>query len=65
MKKAWKEAYRKYIKGKMLSIGNKFLTKCKISSHEAIKRVLSLPLRHSKIDVLYIPTSLKRIELEC
>ena len=49
----------------MLSIGNKFSTKCKISSYEAIKRVLSLPLRHSKIDVLYIPTSLKRIELEC
>ena len=49
----------------MLSIGNKFSTKCKISSHEAIKGVLSLPLRHSKIDVLYIPTSLKRIELEC
>ena len=60
MKKASKEAYGKDIKGKMLSIGNTFLTKCKVSTHEAIKKVLSLPMRHLNIDVLYVPTSLKK-----
>ena len=65
MNKASKEAYGKDIKGKMLSIGNTFLTKSKVSTHEAIKRVLSLPKRHSNIDVLYDLTSLKRIELDC
>ena len=59
MKKPSKESYEKDIKGKMLSIGNTFLTKCKVSTHEAIKRVLSLPMRHSSIDVLYVPTCLK------
>ena len=60
MKKALREAYGKYIKGKMLSIGNTFLTKREISTHEAITRVLSLPMRHSNIDVLYVPTGLKK-----
>ena len=52
MKKVSKEAYGKDIKGKMHSIGNIFLTKREVSTHEAIKRVLSLPMRHSNIDVL-------------
>ena len=60
MKKTSKEAYGKDIKGKMLSIGNTFLTKRMVSTHEAIKRVLSLPMRHSNIDVLYVPTGLKK-----
>ena len=60
MKKASKEAYGKDIRGKMHSIGNVFLTKREVSTHEAIKRVLSLPLRHSNIDVLYVPTGLKK-----
>ena len=60
MKKASKGPYRKDIKDKMLSIGNTFLTKCKVSTLEAIKRVLSLPMRHSNIDVLYVPTGLKK-----
>ena len=59
MKKASKEVYGKDIKGKMLCIGNTFLTKCEVSTYEAIKRVLSLPLRHSSKDVLYVPTGLK------
>ena len=54
MKKASKETYEKDIEVKMLSIGNTF------STHEAIKRVLSLPMRHSNIDALYVRTSLKR-----
>ena len=44
----------------MLSIGNTFLTKREVSTHEAIKRVLYLPMRHSNIDVLYVPTGLKK-----
>ena len=60
MKKASKEAYGKDIKSKILSIGNTFLTKRKVSTHRAIKRVLSLSMRHSNIDVLYVPTSLKK-----
>ena len=49
----------------MHSIDNIFLTKCEVSTHEAIKRVLSLPMRHSNIDVLYVPMVPKKIELEC
>ena len=43
----------------MLCIGNTFLTEHEVSTNEAIKRVLSLPMRHSNIDVLYVPTGLK------
>ena len=43
----------------MLSIGNIFLTKHEVSAHEAIKRVLSLPLSHSNIDVMCVRTGLK------
>ena len=46
-------------------IGNTFLTNRKVSSHEAIKRVVSLPMRHSYIDVLYVPTSQKKIKVGC
>ena len=60
MKKASKKAYGKDIKGKMLSIGNTILTKREVSTHEAIKRVLSLPMRHSNKDVLFVPTGLKK-----
>ena len=60
MKKASKEAYEKDIKGKMLSVGNTFLIKCGVSAHEAVKRVLSLPMRHSNADVPYVPTGLKK-----
>ena len=45
MKNASKEAYGKDIKGKMLSIGSTFLTKREVSTHETIKRVLTLPMR--------------------
>ena len=60
MKKASRVAYGKDIKGKMLCIGNTFLTTREVSTHEAIKRVLSLPMRHSNVDVLYVPTGLKK-----
>ena len=60
MKKASKETYGKDIKGKMLCIGNTCLTKPEGSTHEAIKRVFTLPMRYSNIDVLYVPTGLKK-----
>ena len=49
----------KDIKGKMLSIGNIFLTKCGVPTHNVIKRVSSLLVRHSNIYVWYVPTGLK------
>ena len=60
MKKVPKEAYGKDVKGKMRSIGNTFLTKCEVSTHEAIERVLSLPMRHSNAHNLYVRTNLKK-----
>ena len=60
MKKATKEAYGKSVKDKMRDIGNIFITKREVSTHEAIKRVLSLPMRHSNVDVKYIATGLKK-----
>ena len=61
MKKTSKEANGKDIREKMHSIGNIFLTKHEVSTHEAIKRGLSLPMRHSNIDVLYVLTVLKKL----
>ena len=55
MKNASMEAYGKGIKGKMLYVGTIFLNKRKVSTLEAIKSVLSLPMRHSNIDVLHVP----------
>jgi len=60
MKKASKEATGKDIKGKLRSIGNVFLTKREVSTYEAIKRVLSLCMRTSNIDTLYIDSGLKK-----
>ena len=60
IKKTSKEAYGKGIKGKMLSVGKIFLTKCEASTHEAIKTVLSLTMRHSNIHVLYVTTCPKK-----
>ena len=60
MKKGSKDADGKDIRGKMHSIGNIFLTKREVSRHEAIKKVLSLQMRHSNIDVFYVPTGLKK-----
>ena len=60
MKKTSKEVYGKYMGGKMHYIGNVFLTKYEVSMHEAVKRVLSLLMRHLNIDVLYVPAGLKK-----
>ena len=45
----------------MFSTGNTCLTKSEISLCKAIKIVLSSPIRHSNIDVLYVPMDLKEI----
>ena len=65
MKKASREVYGNDVRSKVHSIGNTFLTKREVFTHEAIKRVLSLPMRHSNVDVLYVPTGLKKVEVEC
>ncbi|XP_066924610.1 uncharacterized protein [Clytia hemisphaerica] len=59
MKKAHKEANGKAVKDKLRAIGNVFLTKFEVSTHEAIKRTLSLKMRTSNIDVEFVPTGPK------
>ena len=49
----------KILKVKWFLLAIDFWTKCEVSTHEVIKRVLCLPMRHSNIDVLYVPTCLK------
>ena len=60
MKKASKEASGKDVKDKLRAIGNVFLTKREVSTHEAIKRILSLKMKTSNIKTIYIPTGLKK-----
>ena len=56
MKKVSKEASNHDIRAKLRKIGNVFLTKREVSTHEAIIRLLSLPMRSSNIAVIFIPT---------
>ncbi|XP_066913784.1 uncharacterized protein [Clytia hemisphaerica] len=63
MQKAHKEASGKAVKDKLRAIGNVFLTKREVSTHEAIKRTLSLKMRTSNIDVEYIPSGPKEKRL--
>lgn len=60
MKLASKESYWRNVREKLSAIGNVFITKREVSTHEAIKRVLSLPLRTSNIGVTYIPNAQKK-----
>lgn len=50
--------------GKLHAIGNIILTTCKVSSHEAVKRELSLHMCDSNIATEFLPTSLKNKEQE-
>ena len=59
MRKASKEAHDKEIQHKLFHIGQVFLKCREVSEHEAIARVLSLPLRRSNLMVTYIPTGPK------
>ena len=65
MKKTSKEAYSKDVRGKINLIGSIFLTKLEVLTHDTIKKVLALSTRNWNIDVLYVPTGLKKIELKC
>ena len=56
MKAAAAESHSSGIKDRLRAIGDVFLTKREVSCHEAVMRCLSMPLRRSNIDVLYIPT---------
>ena len=60
MKKAAKETNGREVMSKLHAIGNVFLTKREVSSHEAIKRELSLHMRGSNKRCEYIPTGLKK-----
>ena len=58
--------YGEDIRDNMHSIGNILLTKREISTLKVIQIVLSLPMKHSNIDALYVPTGLKKkVELKC
>ena len=59
MKAASKEASAKAIRDKLFKIGNVFQKCREVSTHKAIARTISLPLRHSNIDVQYVSTGLK------
>ena len=45
------------VRDKLKAIGNTFLHSREISQHEAIARLISIPLRQSNITVKYIPTA--------
>ena len=62
MKKASKESYGRNAREKLSTIGNVFVTKREISTHEAMKPVLSLPVRTSNIAVIYIYNEQKKKE---
>ena len=44
-------------------IGNIFWIKREVLTHEAIRRLLSMLMRHSNNDVVYIFTGVKRIQM--
>ena len=56
MRKVSKESANQDIRAKLRKMGNVFLTKREVSTHEAIIRLLSLPMRSSNIAVIFIPT---------
>ena len=65
MKKAAKEASGLDLKQKLRKVGNVFLTKREVTTPEAIKRVLSLPMRSSNIrcDFIFTGQSEERLRV--
>ena len=59
IKQISKEAGNQDIGAKSRKIGNVFLTMRELSTHEAIKRLLSLPMSSSNIAVVFIPTGFR------
>lgn len=47
------------VKDKLKSIGNVFLKSREVSQHEAIARLIGLPLRESNVPVMFVPTGFK------
>ena len=59
MKKAVKDVNETGVGDKLRTIGNVFINKREISTHESIMRLLSMPFRRSNNDVIYINTGPK------
>ena len=59
MKKACKESNSSNNKERLSVIGKQLLRNREVPTHEAIMRILSMPLRRSNIDVIHIPTGPK------
>ena len=57
MRSACKEAST--LKNKLMYIGNVFLTSREVSQHEAIARLVQMPLRESNTLVTFVPTGFK------
>jgi hypothetical protein len=60
MRKASKEANNKTIRDKLFSIGNTLRKGREVSHHEAIMRILSIPLRRSSTPVQSIATDYRK-----
>lgn len=58
MRKASKEASSKPVRQALNDIGHIFIKSREVSEHEAILRVLSLPLRKSCVDVQFVQTDI-------
>jgi len=61
MNAASKEATSLPIREKLLKIGNVFQRSREVSLHQAIALTISIPLRHSNIDVIFVPTGPKEM----
>ena len=64
MKKAAKEVQGQGSMKQLNTIGNVFLTKCEVSTHESVKRLLPLHMRVSNVNVDHGSTGLRETELE-
>lgn len=64
MRKASKESSRKPIREDVSHIGHVFIKSREVSEHEAISRILSLPLRRTNIDVQFVQEDSQNKEQE-
>lgn len=64
MKKAAKEVQGQGSMRQLNAIGNVFLTKREVSTHESVKRLLPLHMRVSNVNVDHVSTGLRKTELE-
>ncbi|KAJ8310367.1 hypothetical protein KUTeg_012232 [Tegillarca granosa] len=59
MKKASKEASEKSFREQLKDIGSDSIKARDVSEHEAVARIMSLPMRKSNLQVKFIPTGYK------